>query len=303
MKSKILIKENSTKSRDPYILFLNHLYYYCFSRDDKIYISVSDQLEGLNDAKEYLVYENKEELKNIWAPEIHSIDGKCYIYVACDDGNNENHRMYVLYNNSSDPLEKYKNYGVICDASNKWAIDGTIFEYKNEMYFIWSGCDQDIHYKQELFIAKMKSPFKLCSEKVLLSTPEYDWEMQGGDGKSLPYVNEGPAILKTESRTFLVYSASGCWCEHYCLGLLEFIGKDPLLKQSWKKYTSPIFSSTNEIIGPGHCCFIEQTDKNNKEIYMIFHSFNDKKNLDLANVSARYKKIVIKNDFPILDKE
>ena len=37
--------------------------------------------------------------KELWAPELHIIDGKCYIYVACDNGNNYNHRMYVLENN------------------------------------------------------------------------------------------------------------------------------------------------------------------------------------------------------------
>lgn len=101
----------------------------------------SEELESLGSAVEIVVYKNKERLKNLWAPELHIIDNKCYIYVACDDGNNENHRMYVLYNDSDNPLIEYKNNGIISDISNKWAIDGTVLNYKNELYFVWSGCD------------------------------------------------------------------------------------------------------------------------------------------------------------------
>ncbi len=297
MKIKTLIKENSSKSRDPYILYFNNLYYYCFSRDDKIYLSVSKELDSIEEKEEIIVYDNEEGLKNLWAPELHVINDKCYIYVACDDGNNKNHRMYVLYNNSNDPLKKYKNKGIISDVSNKWAIDGTILNYKDELYFIWSGCDKNIHYKQEIFIAKMANSFKIASEKVLLSTPEYDWEKQGGDGVKLAFVNEGPAVLEINEKVYLVYSASGCWCKDYCLGVLELIGDDPLSKSSWKKHDKPIFSSTENIIGPGHPSF---TTNENKEIYMIFHSFNDKDNLNLENVNARYLKLNFNNNCKLI---
>jgi len=296
MKIKTLIPEKSSKSRDPYVLYFNNLYYYCFSRDDKIYLSVSKKFDLLKEAEEVVVYNNEEELKNLWAPELHVIDNKCYIYVACDDGNNENHRMYVLYNGSSDPMIEYKNHGIISDASNKWAIDGTILNYKNGLYFVWSGCDEDIHYKQELFIAKMTNPFEISSEKVLISTPEYYWEKRGGDGKNLAYVNEGPAVLCINDKTYIVYSASGCWCKDYCLGVLELRGDDPLSKNSWEKYDKPLLSSTEEIIGPGHCSFTIINHENNIERYMIFHSFNDENDLNLQNVSAKYVKISLIND-------
>lgn len=293
MKIKTLIKENSSKSRDPYVLYFNNLYYYCFSRDDKIYLSVSKELDSIEEKEEIIVYDNEEGLKNLWAPELHVINDKCYIYVACDDGNNKNHRMYVLYNNSNDPLKKYKNKGIISDVSNKWAIDGTILNYKDELYFIWSGCDKNIHYKQEIFIAKMANPFEIASEKVLLSTPEYNWEKQGGDGVKLAFVNEGPAVLEINEKVYLVYSASGCWCKDYCLGVLELIGDDPLSKSSWKKHDKPIFSSTENIIGPGHCSFVTN---DNRKTYIVFHSFNSKNNLNLENVNARYLKLNFNNN-------
>lgn len=79
MEVKTLIKEKSSKSRDPYVLYFNDLYYYCFSRNDKIYLTVSKELDSLENAREIVVYKNKEGLKNLWAPELHIIDNKCYI--------------------------------------------------------------------------------------------------------------------------------------------------------------------------------------------------------------------------------
>lgn len=204
--------------------------------------------------------------------------------------------MYVLYNDSNNPLIEYKNNGIIIDISNKWAIDGTILNYNNDLYFIWSGCDKNIHYKQEIFIAKMANPFEISSEKVLLSTPKYYWEKCGGDGINMAFINEGPSILQIDGKTYLIYSASGCWCKDYCLGLLELIGDNPLSNKSWKKYDKPIFSSTKKIIGPGHCSFTIKMNKNKVERYMLFHSFNDKNHLNLQNVNARYTKINLINN-------
>lgn len=139
MKVKTLIKEKSQKSRDPYVLYFNNLYYYCFSRDDKIYLSVSKKLESLENSKEIVVYENEEGLKNLWAPELHIIDNKCYIYVAGDDGNNENHRMYMLYNDSNNPLIKYKNMVLLVIQ----LINGLLMEQSLsiKMNFILFGLD------------------------------------------------------------------------------------------------------------------------------------------------------------------
>lgn len=293
MRSKVLLNEKSSKSRDPYGILYNNFYYYCFSRDDKIYLIVSENFESLSRSKEIVVYSNQEGLKNLWAPELHVIDDICYIYVAADDGNNENHRMYVLCNNSSNPLDMYKNYGIIGDSS-KWAIDGTILKYKNNLYFIWSGCEKSISYKQELFISKMKNPFELDGEKVLISSPQYEWETMGGDAKNLPYVNEGPAVFVNDNeKIFIFYSASGCWSQYYSIGALELVGENLLLRSSWKKYDKPLLCLDNGLIGPGHCTFVDVKDSQ-EEKYIIFHSFNDREDLSLNNVSVRYIKFNIK---------
>ena len=41
---------------------------------------------------------------DIWAPEIHFLQGKWYIYFAADAEKNQTHRIWVIENSSSDPL-------------------------------------------------------------------------------------------------------------------------------------------------------------------------------------------------------
>ncbi|KIO25980.1 glycoside hydrolase family 43 protein, partial [Tulasnella calospora MUT 4182] len=41
----------------------------------------------------------------------------------------------------------------------------------------------------------------------------------------------------------------------YCLGLLKYMGGDPLHKANWQK-SGPHFSSANRNYGPGHNSFV-----------------------------------------------
>ena len=190
-----------------------------------------------------------------WAPELHYLNGEWYIYVAADDGQNENHRMYVLKGTSQDPT----------DPSNKWAIDGTVMELNGELYFLWSGWEGDKDGKQNLYIAHMSDPCTIDSERVCLSVPEYPWEKVGE-----PHVNEGPAILQHDGKTFIVYSASGSWTDDYCLGMLTLTGEDPLNPEHWEKSKKAVFQKRRGVAyGPGHNSFTTAIDGS---VWMIYHA-------------------------------
>ena len=92
---EILCKPTDCSARDPYVFRHNGLFYHCFSRDGTaISISCADSIEGLSRAEEKIVFlaeEGKAYSKEIWAPELYIIDGRCYIYFAGDDGDNRNH--------------------------------------------------------------------------------------------------------------------------------------------------------------------------------------------------------------------
>lgn len=260
---------------DPWVVTHEGKYYYCYSSPvwffggvgvaeipslDKIsteggsqvYTAPAEEGADLSHSFEY------------WAPELHYIRGEWYIYVACDDGNNETHRMYVLKGTSQDPTDPFEYVGQVTDPTNKWAIDGTVMELDGELYFIWSGWEGDVNVAQNIYIAHMSDPCTIDSQRVCLSVPTYNWEKVGE-----PHVNEGPAVLQHDGKTFVVYSASGSWTDNYCLGMLTLTGDDPLNTDHWEKSTSPVFrKQTGVCYGPGHCSFTTAVDGS---VWMVYH--------------------------------
>ncbi len=258
-------------ANDPWVVEHNGHYYYC--RSFWFYVSgiIVTELESpyalTNEGGEVVFTATPDTpySDEYWAPELHYINGEWYIYIAADDGKNENHRMYVLKGTSQDPTDPFEMVGQITDPSNKWAIDGTVLQVKDELYFVWSGWEGDTNVAQNIYIAHMSDPCTIDSERVLLSAPTYGWERVGE-----PYINEGPVALYHGEDIFLVYSASGSWTDDYCLGLLSLVGDDPMDPASWEKSDKPVFSARDNVAyGPGHCCFTTAVDGS---IWMFYHA-------------------------------
>jgi hypothetical protein len=55
--------------------------------------------------------------------------------------------------------------GKISDRSDNWAIDPSVFEYKNQWYMIWSGWEENKNGQQNIYIAKMKNPWTIGGKK------------------------------------------------------------------------------------------------------------------------------------------
>ena len=301
----LLKQSGGFEARDPSVIYHKGIYYHCFTTNaSAIYVAQATTLNDLCVAKPICVYipeEDKEYSKELWAPELHVIDGKCYIYVACDDGDNYNHRMYVLGNDSSCPIKPYRMLGKLTDANDKWAIDGTVFKYKNELYTIWSGWEGDSNVCQNLYIAKMSNPYTISSPRVQISTPEYEWEKMDcvGDGIGEPLINEGACAYKKDGKLRIIYSASGSWANHYCLGILEFLGGDILKAANWKKQAFPALSLDDGWNGPGHCSVFS----NDKKDYIAFHVYDDEKTSGWTNVHAVVAPFTIENGKIILHEE
>ena len=265
---------------DPWIIYNDGFYYYTNTSGSRLFLRKARNLDELKSAESVTVWTPPADTsysKEIWAPELHFIGGKWYIYFAADDGRNSNHRMYVVENPSPDPTQgKWEFRGKVSDPSDKWAIDGSVFEYKKKLYFIWSGWEGDEDGRQDIYIALMNNPWTIKGQRIRISVPEYDWETVGDiktkEGSRHVSVNEGPVILKNKRKMFLIYSASGCWTDAYCLGMLEFTGKDPLDKNAWKKYPEPVFKGRPEAraYAPGHNSFFMSPD--GRENWILYHA-------------------------------
>jgi GH43 family beta-xylosidase len=264
---------------DPYIYkHLDGKYYFTASVPayDKIVLRCADTLVGIADAEEVTVW-NKHESgimsKHIWAPELHFLDGKWYIYFAGGERDDIwKIRPYALECTDENPVTgRWNELGMMQCADDDefsfraFSLDGTVFENKGERYYVWAekvGVGKQI---SNLYISRMKTPNKLATVQVLLTTPDYDWERVGF------WVNEGPAVIKRNGKIFLTYSASETGAP-YCMGMLTADENSDLLDPlSWKKERYPVLKSdeTIGIYGPGHNSFT--VDENGNDI-LVYHA-------------------------------
>ncbi|MGO4547101.1 family 43 glycosylhydrolase [Paenibacillus sp. 2TAB23] len=273
-------------SADPSIVFKDGYYYYVKSLNDtSLVVAKAKRLEDIGSAPRVTVYTPPAGTmysKELWAPELQYINGKWYIYFAADDGNNANHRMYVLEGNSQDPQGSYTFKGKITDSTNKWAIDGAVLQAdNNSLYFLWSGWPGDVDGRQNIYIAPMSNPWTISGERVLISTPTESWELNG-----TPRINEGPEILKKDGKVFIVYSASGSWTDDYTLGMLTNTDGNFLTPASWKK-SGPLFTKMATTFGPGHNSFTKSPD--GSEDWIVYHA-TLKSGASWGNRSVRAQK-------------
>ena len=266
---------------DPYSVFVDGYYYYTHTKGNRIDLWKTKDLSLLATAKHKTIWIPPKKgmySKNIWAPEIHYLEGKWYVYFAADDGNNNNHRMYVIENRNSDPFsDQWEFKGKLATHSDKWAIDGNVFQFKGQYYMIWSGWEGDKNGMQSIYIAEMKSPTEPTGRRYKIASPTYQWERYGrlndSNNPAEVFVNEGPQFLQHQDRIFIVFSASGCWNDQYSLGVLEFTGEDDLLNPlHWKKHKKPLLtqSKKNKVYGTGHNSFFKSPD--GKQDWILYHA-------------------------------
>lgn len=296
---------------DPWSIHKDGYYYYTHTVSDSIVIWKTKTLATLKNAERKTVFvppANTLYSKQLWAPEIHFINNKWYIYFAADDGRNETHRIYLLENSSADPFTgDWKFMGKVSDESDKWAIDASIFTYHKNLYMVWSGWEGDTNGRQDIFIAKMKNPYTVEGKRVRISSPHYDWETYGplndSTNPALVTVNEGPQVLEHNGKLFLVYSASGCWTEKYSLGLLTLTGKENLLdSSSWRKSPAPVFETNVEskVYAPGHNSFFKSPDA--QEDWILYHANNAPGQGCGRNRSPRAQRFYWKDGTPYFGK-
>lgn len=263
--------------QDPWMMKHNGKYYTCYSTGNAIVVTESRFMTKVENRR--IVWStpmNGWNAHNVWAPELHFLDGKWYIYYAAGAKAGSPftlQRSGVLECNT--PMGDYADRGMLVtgddpenQASNVWAIDVTVLEHGGKRYAVWSGWERQEatdQTAQHTYIAPMVNAWTL-GKRVKLSSAEQSWELGEAFG-----LQEGPEVLKSASQTFIVYSTRGSWTIHYKLGMLHLksANADPLNPASWEK-VGPVFEGTPTVYGVGHCSFTESPD--GSERWIIYHS-------------------------------
>ncbi|WP_082893630.1 family 43 glycosylhydrolase [Rufibacter ruber] len=269
------------KGADPWFIKKDGFYYSCGAGKGGIYVAKSDKLTQVGERK--TVWKAPEEGWNaysVWAPELHFLNGKWYIYYAAAKAPGKpfiHQRSGVLESVGQDPFGPYRDKGMLYTGDSLqytgsepvWAIDVTILPLNGSLYAVWSGWQKNAKTdatRQHLYMARMNNPWTIGSNRVKISSPEESWETGGPLD-----LQEGPQILKKNKKVFIIYSTRESWLKEYRLGQLSLADStlNPLEPKNWVK-TGPVFQGTDQVFGVGHPSFTTSAD--GTEDWIIYHA-------------------------------
>jgi len=257
---------------DPYVLLHEDGYYYFMAtRGNRLDLWRSSELTQLETVTPKTIWSPPEKGPNsccIWAPEIHHIEGKWYVYYTASDTVDEGDHsrgVFVLENENKNPIDgQWIDKGRVNTQYS--GIDGSVFQFADRLYFLYSPYVND---HSDIAIATMKNPWTLNEDESILVVPKYEWEKT--DDRS---ILEGPMFLEgPKDEVFIVYSGGACWDDNYSLGMLAAKKEaDFLQADSWTRFEKPVFkmSKENKVYGPGHHGFT--TSKDRRANWLIFHA-------------------------------
>ncbi|WP_083268573.1 family 43 glycosylhydrolase [Lentzea guizhouensis] len=245
---------------DPHIFRHTDGFYYLTAtvpEYDRIVLRRAATIQGLATAQETVIWRKHtsgEMAAHIWAPEIHFINGKWYVYFAAGRSDDVwRIRMYVLESSSANPVTgSWTERGRITTPWDTFSLDASTFVHNGVRYLTWAQQEPGIATNSNVYLARMgANPWTITGTVTRLTVPTLAWETRGFK------VAEGPAVLQRNGKVFLTYSASATDA-NYCLGMLTASAAADLLNPaSWTKSPDPVFASNTATgqYGPGHNSF------------------------------------------------
>jgi GH43 family beta-xylosidase len=288
---------------DPHIFKHTDGFYYFTAtvpEYDRIVLRRATTVQGLASAPETVIWRKHssgEMAAHIWAPEIHFINGRWYVYFAAGRSDDIwRIRMYVLESSAANPLTGgWTERGRITTPWDTFSLDASTFVTNGVRYLTWAQQEPGIATNSNLYIARMgANPWTITGAVTRLTVPTLAWETRGYK------VAEGPAVLQRNGKLFLTYSASATDA-NYCLGMLTASASaDPLNASSWTKSPNPVFTSNDATgqYGPGHNSFTVSED--GRSDVMVYHDRNYRDisgdPLNDPNRRTRVQKVYYRSD-------
>lgn len=270
---------------DPCIGRWNGKYYFISTNDldheHTIYIREADSIAGLVTAQQVKILDayTYPHLGNLlWAPEFHVIDGRLYVFHAGTPQEFLEEQSHVMAlkeggnpMKASDwemPVRVVRKDGSPLYGREGITLDMTEFEAGGRHYVCWS--QRQFHPVDQgawLYIACVdpKEPWKLTTDPVLLSMPEYGW------ANNHTFVDEGPFALITEDKVYLTFSSAAV-DSTYVVGLLSADpGANLLDPENWVKENYPLLSSRSVEgeFGTGHNAYVTDEDG---QVWNTYHA-------------------------------
>ena len=88
---------------DPYVLFHEGFYHLILSLNNELVIFKSRELTNFRNAERKTIYRLPEGKGQLWAPELHFVNGNFYSYFAMGDANNvPSNRMWAIRSDGPD---------------------------------------------------------------------------------------------------------------------------------------------------------------------------------------------------------
>jgi Predicted beta-xylosidase len=296
---------------DPCIGKWKDNYYFIATNDadenHSLYIREAANIPDLVNAKEYKILDTTmyEHLGNLlWAPEFHIIGDDLYIFHAGTPGEFHKEQSHVMkLRKGGNPIQKedwtmplrvVKKDGSYLYDEAGITLDMTCFELDNNVYIIWAQRQFfPVDQGSWLYIAKVDpiEPWKLITDPVILSKPEYGW------ANNHIFVDEGPFPLITDKKIFISF-ASALVDETYVVGLLSAEKDADLLdSDNWTKENYPLLTSRSVPgeYGPGHNAYIED------EYGSIWNTYHARPGIEQPRSSGIRRVHFDIDGYPVLD--
>lgn len=297
---------------DPCIAKWQDKYYFIATNDadgnHTLYMRAADTIAELVEAEEVLILDSDtyEDIRGLlWAPEFHIIKDELYIFHAATTGEffyEESHVMKLRQGGNpmckedwSRPQKVVKKDGSdLCEAGKTISLDMTVFKQNGEYYVVWSQRQfLPVDLGAWLYIAKIDAnePWRLTTDPVILSKPEYGW------ANNHTFVDEGPFALVTDQKLFLTFS-SALVDATYAVGLLSAdLEADVLDPKSWTKGNYPLLTSRSVEgeYGTGHNAYVIDEDGN------VWNTYHARPGIDGPR-SSGIRRVHFDNEgYPVLD--
>ena len=237
--------QTTVHNADPSVIRVGSTYISAESSGGGIAVREASSPDALGAAAAKKVWSDTAGRGEVWAPEIVVDGGRYYIYFS--SGTGSAHRMYVI--SSATANSGYGGETKLALPDDKWAIDGNMFTFNGQRWFVWSGWAGDTNVEQNLYVARMSSPTAPTGARYIISQPRESWERVVGN----PYINEAPAAIKDPNgQLHIVYSANGSWSDQYCMADLRLrAGGDPTYVWDWYKSNGCLFGANGDLMMDG----------------------------------------------------